>query len=203
MQEKLENIFLQLLTFSMLAKMCLNLLSKHTKCTNIFSCWMTFNKYLFEYLFINFLSCFHYFFYFISFWKFKWSVFSGGGLHLFKRLRLLFFKCSRGYVYFEVWKGILHKLFTTYSPLLFFAIFFSVFFPAILFIFNLLISDTFAYSNRNNIGFGPRTHWIQFTSPRLWQYRLWSFQGRDKKSERFLAINQLHSNEITKFGELE
>ena len=26
---------------------------------------------------------------------------------------------------------------------------------------------------------------------RLWQYRLWSFQGRNTKSERFLAKNQL------------
>ena len=25
----------------------------------------------------------------------------------------------------------------------------------------------------------------------LWQYRLWSFQGRDTKLERFLAKNQL------------
>ena len=33
----------------------------------------------------------------------------------------------------------------------------------------------------------------------LWQYRLWSFQGRDTKLERFLAKNQLYSNEITKF----
>ena len=33
----------------------------------------------------------------------------------------------------------------------------------------------------------------------LWHYRLWSFQGRDTKLERFLAKNQLYSNEITKF----
>ena len=26
---------------------------------------------------------------------------------------------------------------------------------------------------------------------KVWQYRLWSFQGRDTKLERFLAINQL------------
>ena len=37
----------------------------------------------------------------------------------------------------------------------------------------------------------------------LWHYWLWSFQGRDTKLERFLAKNQLQSNEITKFGELE
>ena len=37
----------------------------------------------------------------------------------------------------------------------------------------------------------------------LWQHRLWSFQGRDTKLESFLAKNQLQSNEITKFGELE
>ena len=30
----------------------------------------------------------------------------------------------------------------------------------------------------------------------LWQYRLWSFQGRDTKLERFVAKNQLMSNEI-------
>ena len=33
----------------------------------------------------------------------------------------------------------------------------------------------------------------------LWHSRLWSFQGRDTKLERFLAKNQLYSNEITKF----
>ena len=33
----------------------------------------------------------------------------------------------------------------------------------------------------------------------LWQYRLWSFQGRDTKLEEFLAKNQLQSNEIIKF----
>jgi hypothetical protein len=33
----------------------------------------------------------------------------------------------------------------------------------------------------------------------LWHYRLWSFQGRYTKLERFLAKNQLYSNEITKF----
>ena len=37
----------------------------------------------------------------------------------------------------------------------------------------------------------------------LWHFRLWSFQGRDTKLERFLAKNQLYSNEITKFWELE
>ena len=34
---------------------------------------------------------------------------------------------------------------------------------------------------------------------KVWHYRLWSFQERDTKLERFLAKNQLHSNEITKF----
>ena len=33
----------------------------------------------------------------------------------------------------------------------------------------------------------------------VWHFRLWSFQGRDTKLERFLAKNQLYSNEITKF----
>ena len=33
----------------------------------------------------------------------------------------------------------------------------------------------------------------------VWHSRLWSFQGRDTKLERFLAKNQLYSNEITKF----
>ena len=37
----------------------------------------------------------------------------------------------------------------------------------------------------------------------IWQYRLWSFQWRDTKLERFLAKIQMNSNEITKFGELE
>ena len=38
-----------------------------------------------------------------------------------------------------------------------------------------------------------------FNICKLWHYRLWSFQGRDTKLERFLAKNQLYSNEITKF----
>ena len=33
----------------------------------------------------------------------------------------------------------------------------------------------------------------------LWHSRLWSFQRRDTKLEKFLAKNQLYSNEITKF----
>jgi len=33
----------------------------------------------------------------------------------------------------------------------------------------------------------------------LWHFRLWSFQGRDTKSERFLAKNQLYSNEVPNF----
>ena len=33
----------------------------------------------------------------------------------------------------------------------------------------------------------------------LWHSRLWSFQERDTKLERFLAKNQLYSDEITKF----
>ena len=37
----------------------------------------------------------------------------------------------------------------------------------------------------------------------LWQYRLWSFQGRDTNLERFLVKNQLLSNEIIEFWELE
>ena len=36
----------------------------------------------------------------------------------------------------------------------------------------------------------------------LWHFRLWSFQGRDTKLEKFSAKNQLYSNEITKFWEL-
>ena len=33
----------------------------------------------------------------------------------------------------------------------------------------------------------------------VWHYRLWSFQGRDTKLERFLHKNQLQSNEIIEF----
>ena len=36
----------------------------------------------------------------------------------------------------------------------------------------------------------------------LWQYGLWSFQGRDTKLENVLAKNQLLSNEIIEFCEL-
>ena len=35
--------------------------------------------------------------------------------------------------------------------------------------------------------------------PNQWHSRVWSFQGRDTKLERFLAKDQLYSNEITKF----
>ena len=41
--------------------------------------------------------------------------------------------------------------------------------------------------------------WSDRHGRRFWQYRLWSFQRRDTKFERFLAKNQLYSNEITKF----
>ena len=37
----------------------------------------------------------------------------------------------------------------------------------------------------------------------VWHSRLWTFQGRDTKLERFLAKNKLFSNEIIKFGKLE
>ena len=33
----------------------------------------------------------------------------------------------------------------------------------------------------------------------VWHFRLCSFQGRDTELKRFLAKNQLYSNEITKF----
>ena len=42
---------------------------------------------------------------------------------------------------------------------------------------------------------------IGLTNPGAPEYfRLWSFQGRDTKLERFLAKNQLYSNEIIKFA---
>ena len=44
---------------------------------------------------------------------------------------------------------------------------------------------------------------LRYPESALWQYRLWSFQVRDTKFERFLAKNQLQSNDITKLGELE
>ena len=40
---------------------------------------------------------------------------------------------------------------------------------------------------------------LEMIQPTVWHSRLWSFQGRDTKLERFLAKNQLYSNEITKF----
>ena len=45
-----------------------------------------------------------------------------------------------------------------------------------------------SFSQHNGLGLGN-----------LWHFRLWSFQGRDTKLERFLAKNQVYSNEITKF----
>ena len=38
---------------------------------------------------------------------------------------------------------------------------------------------------------------VKFHGPKVWQYRLCIFQGRDTKLESFLAKNQLYSNEIT------
>ena len=43
----------------------------------------------------------------------------------------------------------------------------------------------------------------RFDGHSLWQYRLWSFQERDTKLERFLAKKRLKSNEITKLWWLE
>ena len=40
---------------------------------------------------------------------------------------------------------------------------------------------------------------MEFLNSVLWQYRLWSFQMRGTKLERFLAKNQLESNEIIEF----
>ena len=40
-------------------------------------------------------------------------------------------------------------------------------------------------------------------SNNLWQYRLWSFKGRDTKLERFLVKNKLQSNKIIKLWELD
>jgi hypothetical protein len=42
----------------------------------------------------------------------------------------------------------------------------------------------------------PRANW----DLGVWQYRLWSLQGKDTKSERFLAENQLSSNESLSFA---
>ena len=40
---------------------------------------------------------------------------------------------------------------------------------------------------------------LMSSDSKVWQYRLWRFQGRDTKLKGFWAKNQLHSNEITKF----
>ena len=58
--------------------------------------------------------------------------------------------------------------------------------------------------NANEMLVVPVAHilkvWIFYeVTSLLWHSQLWSFQGRDKKLERFLAENQLYSNEITKF----
>ena len=51
---------------------------------------------------------------------------------------------------------------------------------------------------------GPKQRMVgmQEMPLQVWQYRLWSFQGRDTKLERFLSKNQLESNEIIEFCEL-
>ena len=48
------------------------------------------------------------------------------------------------------------------------------------------------YQSRHQVA----QNWLSLIS---WQYRLWSFQGRGTKLERFLAKNQLQSNEIIEF----
>ena len=45
----------------------------------------------------------------------------------------------------------------------------------------------------NDIITNRSLHWALGS---LWQYRLWSFQGKDTKLESFLPKNQLQSNEI-------
>ena len=37
---------------------------------------------------------------------------------------------------------------------------------------------------------------------KVWQYRLWSFQGRDTKLERFLAKNQYNQRKLLNFENL-
>ena len=51
---------------------------------------------------------------------------------------------------------------------------------------------------RGNRSGGISNLWGLYVFPQ-WHFGLWSFQGRDTKLERFLAKNQLYSNEITKF----
>ena len=62
-----------------------------------------------------------------------------------------------------------------------------------------LVNTNSFYTNFTN------THFQKVPIPHLtlWHSRLWSFLGRDTKLERFLAKNQLYSNEITKFWKLE
>ena len=66
--------------------------------------------------------------------------------------------------------------------------------------------QNFCFVTKDSIYFERSCNSLHLDSPStkskdqgLWHSRLWSFQGRDTKLERFLAKNQLHLNEITKF----
>jgi hypothetical protein len=61
--------------------------------------------------------------------------------------------------------------------------------------FNQFVVHTYNINTegRQNRGL---SHCEPFLPTIIWQNRLWSFQGQDTKSERFLAKNQLKSNDI-------
>ena len=65
----------------------------------------------------------------------------------------------------------------------------------------LLISSWMKISQGNKYLGLAEKFWTFF--PYVFWYIYWSFQGRDTKLERFLAKNQLYSNEISKFWKLE
>ena len=67
-------------------------------------------------------------------------------------------------------------------------------------------NDTSMTENDTNdlpISIHPKQTLQNCSTPKVWQYRLWSFHGRYSKLERFLVKNQLHSDEIIDFLELE
>ena len=68
----------------------------------------------------------------------------------------------------------------------------------VLFHYNKFIGTSGSGKARDELDH-PVTLVLQLHQSPLWHYRLWSFQGRDTKLERFLHKNQLQSNEIIEF----
>ena len=75
--------------------------------------------------------------------------------------------------------------------------FFDFYFPRNINL-NIFIKSNFLTDLWTNLGFFPNQFQKGQAIWTLWQYQLWSFQGKDTKLERFLAKNQFLKPFITK-----